>query len=215
MANKNIFNSLLSTVTTIGSLFIMGSCGYDACKTAKKSADAEVYNLNMQSQFTSTMNAGALINNPYQQNGYLNISSPTKLQYVGAKAKGWLAGAVKSLSDNFIPLTTAALGTIFNRNYFGKLFFIGSIASLFGKDLFKKNKIQAAQLNPNIFNSQLSYTQNTGITPNIVPNTPLMNPYVAPQVPQMYGTSYINPASPYIPNNSPYIPYQQQQLRIF
>ncbi len=210
MANKNIFNSLLSTVTTIGSLCIMASCGYNAYKTAKNSAEAEVYNLNMQSQFNNPISAGALINNPYQQNAYLNVSGPTKIQSTGAKVKGWLGGAVKSLSDNFIPLTTAALGAIFNRNYFGKLFFISSIVSLFGKDLFKKNKSQTSQINLNGFNNQVPYSQMTGVPTTVVSNTPLMNPYVVSQVPPINGTSYISPASPYIPNNSPYIPYQQQ-----
>ena len=218
MANKNLFSSLLSTITTIGSLSIMASCGYDAYKNAKNSANADVYELNMHSQFNNPINANMLINNPYQPVSYINSNQVTNLQNLGAKTKGWLKGAVKSLSSNFITLSTAALGAIFSRNYLGKLFFIGSIASIFGKNLFNVPKLSNKQLNSVMLNKdQAPYLQisNIPLSP-VASNISYINQAgMYPNIP-VYGSQIISPATPYIPNNSPYIPYQQQQqIRLF
>lgn len=214
MANKNLFSSLLSTITTIGSLSIMASCGYDAYKDAKNSANADVYALNMQSQFNNPINANMLINNSYQT--ISNLNQPSNLQNLGAKIKGWFKGVVNSLSSNSLTLSTAALGTIFSRNYFGKLCFFASIATILGKNLFNNAKRSNKQLsNVMLNNNQVPYSQisNIPLSP-IGSNISHLNPInVYPNIP-VYGSQIISPATPYIPNNSPYIPYQQQ-MRVF
>ena len=217
MANKNLFSSLLSTITTIGSLSIMVSCGYDAYKNAKNSADADVYSFNMQNQLNNPINANKLINNPYQQTAYLNSNQPNNLQNLGVKTKGWLKGVVNSLSGNFITLSAAALGAIFSRNYFGKLCFFGSLVSIFGKNLINGNKKSNKQLNSlSLLGNQIPFSEtNTMSYTPVVANVPLATGnLVNPTMP--VGTAQIvSPATPYIPYNSPYIPYQQQQIRLY
>lgn len=217
MANKNLFSSLLSTITTIGSLTIMASCGYDAYKNAKNSANADVSELNMQNQFNNPINANMLINNPYQSVSYLRSNQPTNLQNLYAKTKGWLKGAVKSLSSNFLTLSLACLGTIFSRNYFGKLFFVGSITSFLGKNLFNVSKRSNNPLGSIMLNNnQIPYSKisNVPISPTNS-NVSYLNPVNVYSNMPVYGSQIISPATPYIPNNSPYIPYQQQQIRLF
>lgn len=197
MANKNIFKSLLSTITTIGSLSIMASCGYDAYKTAKNTANADVYNLNLQTQFNNPINANALINSPYQQAAYLNVNQPSNLQNIAAKTKGWFKGLINSLSRNFITLSTAALGVIFNRNYFGKLFFGFSIASILGKNLINGYKKLNKQANSFALTNQIPFSETDTRVP--VANVPLSpvgfaNPTIPVGTPQIVG-----PAYPYIP----------------
>ncbi len=213
MANKNIFSSLLSTVTAIGSLSIMASCIYDAGKNAKNMSNADVYNLNMQYQFNNPLNANVLINNSYAQGIYSNINQPTNLENLGAKLKGGLKGAVASLSQNFITLCLAALGAVCNRNYIGKLCFIGSLVSMFGKNLLKKSKLsnkELASMGLNI-NNNVPYQNINSMTLTNAPNNLQINPLMPMvQTPVMYyGNNLVNPAYPYLPNNSPYIPYQQ------
>ena len=82
MSNKNIFSSLLSTITTIGSLSLIASCGYDAYNEAKKTANADLYNLNLQTQINNPLNANMLINNPYQSATYMNYNQSADLQTI-------------------------------------------------------------------------------------------------------------------------------------
>lgn len=221
MSNKNLFSSLLSTITTIGSISIMASCGYDAYKNAKKSANSDVYDLNMQAQYNNPINANVLINNPYQQVPYLNPNQPTNLQNLAARIKGWLKGSINSLSSSFLTLSLAALGAIFSRNYLGKLCFVGSIASILCKNLLKNPKSINKQISSiGLSNNQVPYAQISNVPLSMTSNVPLINPtnptIFNPNVP-IYGSQIISPvaSSPYIPYNSPYIPYQQQQMRIY
>lgn len=220
MSNKNIFSSLLSTITTIGSLSIIASCGYDAYNEAKKTANADVYNLNLQTQINNPLNANMLINNPYQSATYMNYNQSTDLQTIETKTKGYFRGAINSLSGNFITISAAALGAIFNRNSIGKVFFVGAFLSKLFKGFLKffKSKLNKNQKQINsmaLYGNQAPFSQvNTMSYSPVVSNVPLGTGFATSPTMNIGTPQVISPAYPYIPNNSPYIPLQMQ-MRLY
>lgn len=216
MSNKNIFSSLLSTITTIGSLSIIASCGYDAYNAAKKAANEDLYNLNLQTQINNPLNANMLINNPYQSATYMNYNQPADLQTIETKTKGYFRGAINSLSGNFITISAAALGTIFNRNSIGKVFFVGALLSKLFKGFFKLNKNQKKQLSSMaLYGNQVPFSQvNTMSYSPVVSNVPLGTGFATSSTMTIGTPQVISPAYPYIPNNFPYIPLQMQ-MRLY